>query len=96
MFSSIRSKERPGASGAAVLLFAALTLAGCGGGGGGEAAVPAAAVADAQAVPPGAAVSVQALLDFQQGLAVSNDTEPLKTSGFLPPDSDTAEPMPLR
>ena len=95
--SNTHRLKRRCVAGAPVLL-AALALAGCGGGSGSssETAAPAAAVADAESVPPGAAASVQSLVDFQQGLAASNTTEPLKVSGFLPPNSDTAEPFAIK
>lgn len=94
----------------ALAWLAALALAGCGGGSGGgdsssgssngngngQALSPAAAVVDVEALPPSAAVSVQALVDYQQSLTVSNDTEPLKVSAFALPTSDTAEPSALK
>lgn len=88
--------KRIGALGASVLL-AAFALGGCGGGSGSaEMAAPAAAAADSESVPPSAGASVQALVDFQQGLAASNVTEPLKMSSFLAPNSDTAEPFAIK
>lgn len=91
MTHSIRLKSV--ASIGAPVLLALFALTGCGGGDNGEAPAPAAAAAEAGSVPSSAGTSVQALVDYQRGMAASNDTEPLTMSGFLAPNSDTAEPF---
>ena len=75
------------------MLLAVVVLAGCGGGSS-EVGTPPTAAAP-EAVPPTASASVQALFDFQRGLAASDGAEPLTTSGLLLPVSDTTEPFGL-
>ncbi len=79
----------------ALSLVAALALAACGGGSDAplvQADAPVTA-AEAGSVPATAMASPEALVSFQQGLAVDDRIEPLSLQQLLPPLSDTTEPM---
>ena len=78
--------------------LAATALGGCGGGESqaqAQAQAPAAAVVEIQSMPLSAGASVSALMDYQQGLAVSHRGEPMALSTLVLPTSNTAEPIPL-
>lgn len=71
----------------------ALALAACGGGGG--SAAPAAGASTAQSVPAAASTSVAALVGWASQLPQSDVAQPLATTSFTPPVSDTTQPMPI-
>lgn len=76
-------------------LAVAWALAACGGGSDAPALQVEAPVTAAVAgsVPATAMASPEALVSFQQGLAVDDRIEPLSLQQMLPPLSDTTEPM---
>ena len=79
---------------AVLVLGATLALGACGGGSDTPVVQAAPAVtADTGSVPTSAMASPEALVSFQQGLAVDDRIEPLSLQQLLPPLSDTTEPM---
>jgi len=76
-------------------LLATLALAGCGGGssGAGPAPTPAPATGD---VPSEASASPTAYVTWMDSQSKSETKEPLDVAGFVPPASDTDEPVLLR
>lgn len=80
---------------AALALGATLALGACGGGSDTPEvqAAPAVTASDAGSVPASAMASPEALVSFQQGLAVDDRIEPLSLQQLLPPLSDTTEPV---
>jgi hypothetical protein len=78
-----------------LLALIAIGAAGCGGGGGGGGggdttvgAVP----QDPTSVPPSAFASVASFIGYLNGLAPSDNSEPLGTGTGTPPTSDSDEP----
>ena len=80
---------------AALALAGTLALGACGGGSDTPPlqAAPAVVASDPDSVPATAMASPEALVSFQQGLAVDDRIEPLSLQQLLPPLSDTTEPM---
>lgn len=80
---------------AALALGATLALGACGGGSDAPAVQggPAVTASDAGSVPASAMASPEALVSFQQSLAVDDRIEPLSLQQLLPPLSDTTEPV---
>lgn len=80
--------------GAALVLFAAFALAGCGGSDDDD-STDAPEPAEAGVVPASAFASVQSFFDFQKSLAATENAEALRLSDLAAPLDDTAEPMPI-
>ncbi len=81
---------------AALALAATLALGACGGGSNDTTELqtaPAVTASEAGSVPTSAMSSPEALVSFQQGLAVDDRIEPLSLQQLLPPLSDTTEPV---
>jgi len=72
----------------ALSLAVVFALAACGGGSDTQETA-----FEAGSVPASAMASPEALIGFQQGLAVDDRIEPLSLQQLLPPLSDTTEPV---
>ncbi len=78
----------------ATLLTAGVVLAGCGGGSSSEAPAPAPSPA-ANEVPAEASASPAAYVSWMGKQAKDDTKEPLAVQGFVPPTSETDEPVAL-
>lgn len=80
-----------------VAMLCVALLSACGGGGGDDAAVPP-PVAPSDEIPATASASAPGLVAFLLALAADlpDDREPLDVSRFVPPLSETDEPIALQ
>ncbi len=78
-----------------VLALIAIGAAGCGGGGGGGDTTVGTVPQDSTSVPPSAFASVASFIGYLNGLAQSDNSEPLGTHTGTPPASDSDEPTNL-